>query len=148
MDGCTSWLPQNKPRYVMGVGYPEDLVVSVALGADMFDCVWPTRTAVRESMGPLHSVSNQSSLCLPAFRQRRNLQRHAQSPPCILRQRLQPHRNILHMHMLQAPKRRWFRHHQSLYLSCGISGDCWRPFVRAELYLHIEGTLTRPIRVD
>jgi hypothetical protein len=28
-------------------GYPEDLVVSVALGADMFDCVWPTRTAVR-----------------------------------------------------------------------------------------------------
>ncbi|KAL8740676.1 MAG: hypothetical protein Q9184_008464, partial [Pyrenodesmia sp. 2 TL-2023] len=36
---------KNKPRYVMGVGYPEDLVVSVALGADMFDCVWPTRTA-------------------------------------------------------------------------------------------------------
>lgn len=31
----------------MGVGYPEDLVVSVALGADLFDCVWPTRTAVR-----------------------------------------------------------------------------------------------------
>ncbi|KAL8774017.1 MAG: hypothetical protein Q9194_004147 [Teloschistes cf. exilis] len=45
VDNCTNWLPQNKPRYVMGVGYPEDLVVSVALGADMFDCVWPTRTA-------------------------------------------------------------------------------------------------------
>ena len=30
----------------MGIGYPEDLVVCVALGADMFDCVWPTRTAV------------------------------------------------------------------------------------------------------
>ncbi|KAK8207399.1 queuine tRNA-ribosyltransferase [Phyllosticta capitalensis] len=42
---CTALLPENKPRYVMGVGYPEDLVVSVALGADMFDCVWPTRTA-------------------------------------------------------------------------------------------------------
>ncbi|KAI9704845.1 MAG: hypothetical protein M1836_006625 [Candelina mexicana] len=42
---CTSLLPENKPRYVMGVGYPEDLVVSIALGADMFDCVWPTRTA-------------------------------------------------------------------------------------------------------
>ncbi|KAK7539627.1 queuine tRNA-ribosyltransferase [Phyllosticta citribraziliensis] len=42
---CTGLLPENKPRYVMGVGYPEDLVVSVALGADMFDCVWPTRTA-------------------------------------------------------------------------------------------------------
>lgn len=42
---CTDLLPDYKPRYVMGVGYPEDLVVSVALGADMFDCVWPTRTA-------------------------------------------------------------------------------------------------------
>ena len=45
VDCCTDLLPKNKPRYVMGVGYPEDLVVSVALGADMFDCVWPTRTA-------------------------------------------------------------------------------------------------------
>lgn len=42
---CTAMLPELKPRYVMGIGYPEDLVVSVALGADMFDCVWPTRTA-------------------------------------------------------------------------------------------------------
>lgn len=42
---CTEMLPDLKPRYVMGIGYPEDLVVSVALGADMFDCVWPTRTA-------------------------------------------------------------------------------------------------------
>ena len=45
VDACTSLLPDNKPRYVMGVGYPEDILVSVALGADMFDCVWPTRTA-------------------------------------------------------------------------------------------------------
>lgn len=42
---CTDMVPEVKPRYVMGIGYPEDLVVSVALGADMFDCVWPTRTA-------------------------------------------------------------------------------------------------------
>lgn len=42
---CTEMLPEHKPRYVMGVGFPDDLVVSVALGADMFDCVWPTRTA-------------------------------------------------------------------------------------------------------
>mmetsp|Transcript_25885 Transcript_25885/g.28247 ORF Transcript_25885/g.28247 Transcript_25885/m.28247 type:complete len:437 (-) Transcript_25885:139-1449(-) len=38
-------LPDNKPRYLMGVGYPLDLVVCVALGVDMFDCVFPTRTA-------------------------------------------------------------------------------------------------------
>ncbi|KAE8373223.1 hypothetical protein BDV26DRAFT_285316 [Aspergillus bertholletiae] len=45
VDTCTGLLPDQKPRYVMGVGYPEDLIVGVALGADMFDCVWPTRTA-------------------------------------------------------------------------------------------------------
>lgn len=38
-------LPSHKPRYLMGVGYPVDLVVCVALGVDMFDCVYPTRTA-------------------------------------------------------------------------------------------------------
>ncbi|ETL88238.1 queuine tRNA-ribosyltransferase [Phytophthora nicotianae] len=42
---CTAQLPENKPRYLMGVGYPLDLVVCSALGVDMFDCVYPTRTA-------------------------------------------------------------------------------------------------------
>jgi queuine tRNA-ribosyltransferase len=38
-------LPANKPRYLMGVGTPEDLVESVSHGIDMFDCVMPTRNA-------------------------------------------------------------------------------------------------------
>ncbi len=38
-------LPTNKPRYLMGVGTPEDLVFSVGQGIDMFDCVMPTRNA-------------------------------------------------------------------------------------------------------
>jgi queuine tRNA-ribosyltransferase len=38
-------LPQDRPRYLMGVGRPEDLVESVARGIDMFDCVMPTRNA-------------------------------------------------------------------------------------------------------
>ncbi|KAJ2615172.1 Queuine tRNA-ribosyltransferase catalytic subunit 1 [Coemansia sp. RSA 1365] len=41
----TDILPTNKPRYCMGVGYGEDLVVCSALGVDMYDCVFPTRTA-------------------------------------------------------------------------------------------------------
>ena len=36
-------LPANKPRYLMGVGFPEDLVEGVARGVDLFDCVAPTR---------------------------------------------------------------------------------------------------------
>ena len=42
---CCRALPAHKPRYAMGVGYPLDLMVCVALGVDMFDCVWPCRTA-------------------------------------------------------------------------------------------------------
>ncbi len=38
-------LPQDKPRYLMGVGTPEDLVAAVGEGIDMFDCVMPTRNA-------------------------------------------------------------------------------------------------------
>jgi queuine tRNA-ribosyltransferase len=38
-------LPVHKPRYLMGVGTPEDLVAGVACGVDMFDCVMPTRNA-------------------------------------------------------------------------------------------------------
>jgi queuine tRNA-ribosyltransferase len=38
-------MPDNRPRYLMGVGTPEDIVDAVALGIDMFDCVMPTRNA-------------------------------------------------------------------------------------------------------
>ncbi|XP_043208471.1 queuine tRNA-ribosyltransferase catalytic subunit 1-like, partial [Amphibalanus amphitrite] len=41
----TDGLPRDKPRYLMGVGVATDLVVCSALGCDMFDCVYPTRTA-------------------------------------------------------------------------------------------------------
>lgn len=42
---CCKKLPPGKPRYLMGVGYPIDLLVCTALGVDMYDCVWPCRTA-------------------------------------------------------------------------------------------------------
>lgn len=42
----TGILDKNRPRYLMGVGLAVDLLVCVALGVDMFDCVFPTRTAV------------------------------------------------------------------------------------------------------
>ncbi|KWT82092.1 tRNA guanosine(34) transglycosylase Tgt [Candidatus Magnetominusculus xianensis] len=38
-------LPSDKPRYLMGVGFPEDILAAVEAGFDMFDCVIPTRTA-------------------------------------------------------------------------------------------------------
>lgn len=44
-DLVTDILPKNKPRYLMGVGTPVDLLENIALGIDMFDCVMPTRNA-------------------------------------------------------------------------------------------------------
>ena len=43
--GTTPWLPEDRPRYLMGTGTPQDLVESVARGIDLFDCVLPTRNA-------------------------------------------------------------------------------------------------------
>jgi queuine tRNA-ribosyltransferase len=45
LEATTPMLPEGKPRYLMGVGTPEDLVEGVARGIDMFDCVLPTRNA-------------------------------------------------------------------------------------------------------
>ncbi len=43
LPDCAALLPEGKPRYLMGVGRPEDLLVGVAAGIDLFDCVMPTR---------------------------------------------------------------------------------------------------------
>ncbi|MBW1838731.1 MAG: tRNA guanosine(34) transglycosylase Tgt [Deltaproteobacteria bacterium] len=45
VEHTTALLPRGKPRYLMGVGTPEDIVESVKRGVDMFDCVLPTRNA-------------------------------------------------------------------------------------------------------
>jgi len=45
LDYICPKMPKNKPRYLMGVGKPEDLVEAVSRGIDMFDCVMPTRNA-------------------------------------------------------------------------------------------------------
>ncbi len=45
LEATTPHLPQNKPRYLMGVGTPTDIIESVRRGIDMFDCVIPTRHA-------------------------------------------------------------------------------------------------------
>lgn len=44
-DEVTGILPESKPRYLMGVGTPANILESIALGIDMFDCVMPTRNA-------------------------------------------------------------------------------------------------------
>jgi queuine tRNA-ribosyltransferase len=43
LEVSAGFLPENKPRYLMGVGRPQDILEAVARGIDMFDCVLPTR---------------------------------------------------------------------------------------------------------
>jgi queuine tRNA-ribosyltransferase len=45
LDVVTPLLPENRPRYLMGVGTPEDIIDGIARGIDIFDCVLPTRLA-------------------------------------------------------------------------------------------------------
>lgn len=45
VEWTTDFMPKDKPRYLMGVGTPEDLIENIERGVDMFDCVMPTRNA-------------------------------------------------------------------------------------------------------
>ena len=45
IEATTPFMPENKPRYLMGVGTPEDIIEAIDRGVDMFDCVMPTRNA-------------------------------------------------------------------------------------------------------
>lgn len=56
LDELMPLMPEDKPRYLMGVGTPEDLVEGVRRGVDMFDCVMPTRNARNGHLFTSHGV--------------------------------------------------------------------------------------------
>jgi queuine tRNA-ribosyltransferase len=64
-DLSLACLPDNFPKYIMGVGTPEDLVKLVELGADMFDCVLPTRNARN---GQLFTRTGNLNICNAQFK--------------------------------------------------------------------------------
>jgi len=65
LDVVHGALPANKPRYLMGVGFPEDLVEGVARGVDLFDCVAPTRMG---RTGAFFTVEGRRSIKNATFR--------------------------------------------------------------------------------
>ena len=64
-DATIPRLPAHAPRYVMGVGTPEDLVELAGMGADMFDCVMPTRNARN---GQLFTARGAINICNARFK--------------------------------------------------------------------------------
>ena len=71
-------LPKNKPRYLMGVGTPEDLIVGVGAGVDMFDCVMPTRNARNGKL-----FTNEGVVSIKQARYRDDMSPLSESCPCI-----------------------------------------------------------------
>jgi queuine tRNA-ribosyltransferase len=67
LESSISRLPSARPRYLMGVGSPEDLWNGVAVGVDMFDCVLPTRVARR---GALYLPTGRVDVAAARFRER------------------------------------------------------------------------------
>jgi queuine tRNA-ribosyltransferase len=63
LDATLPFLPKDKPRYLMGLGRPEEIVAAVNAGIDMFDCVIPTREARH---GKLYKLKTQSAKLPPA----------------------------------------------------------------------------------
>ena len=55
---CCEHLPENKPRYLMGVGTPADLLECISLGIDMFDCVMPTRKGRNAMLFTTYGIIN------------------------------------------------------------------------------------------
>ncbi|MBV8402456.1 MAG: tRNA guanosine(34) transglycosylase Tgt [Acetobacteraceae bacterium] len=58
LDATVSLLPSDRPRYLMGVGTPDDLIGAVQRGIDMFDCVIPTRAGRTARAYTVHGVRN------------------------------------------------------------------------------------------
>ena len=63
VEWCTPHLPEEKPRYLMGVGPPEDILEAVERGVDMFDCVMPTRNARNGSLFTSQGKINIKNRC-------------------------------------------------------------------------------------
>ncbi len=62
LDACVHLLPEDKPRYLMGVGAPDDLAQAVLRGIDIFDCVLPTRIARHGAAFTLDGTLNMGNL--------------------------------------------------------------------------------------
>jgi queuine tRNA-ribosyltransferase len=66
LDAVVPYLPGDKPRHLLGVGSPDDLLEGIARGVDMFDCVLPTRTA---RTGGLYTPSGRHNIRAARFRE-------------------------------------------------------------------------------
>jgi queuine tRNA-ribosyltransferase len=123
IDAAVCLLPADKPRYLMGVGTPEDILDAVARGIDMFDCVLPTRNArtgqVFTSAGVLNMINARHARdlgpidptcgCAVCRSHSRAYLRHLFKAGEILAARLSTYHNLSFFHRLMADVREAIR---------------------------------------
>jgi queuine tRNA-ribosyltransferase len=128
-------LPEGKPRYLMGVGRPEDIVRAVDCGIDMFDCVLPTRNG-RNAM----AFTGQGTVKIRNARHKRDpapLESGCDCPTCTQYSRAYLHHLFLADEMLGPTL--LSLHNVAYYnrlmreIRTAIEAGCWREFCRASL---------------
>ena len=117
-------MPADRPRYLMGVGFPEDIVAGVARGIDMFDCVIPTRHArnghlfTRAGVINIRNSSHATDLspidpqcsCYTCANYSRSYLRHLDRCNEILGSRLNTLHNLhFYLELMRVIRRRWRR---------------------------------------
>jgi len=63
LDTVVPFMPENKPRYLMGVGTPSNIIEAVARGIDMFDCVMPSRNARHATVFTWSGIMHLNNKC-------------------------------------------------------------------------------------
>lgn len=80
LDILTEHMPANKPRYLMGVGTPSNIIEGVARGIDMFDCVMPSRNARHATVFTWNGVTHMTNSCYTL--DDKPLDEHCDCPTC------------------------------------------------------------------
>ena len=125
MDSTIPALPEQSPRYVMGVGTPENLVEGIARGVDMFDCVMPTRNARN---GVLFTSEGKISIKQARYREDQN-----------------PVDPLCSCYVCQNYSRAYLRH---LYQSGEILSSLLNTHHNLHYYLQLMGTAREAITAD
>lgn len=80
LDILTEYMPVNKPRYLMGVGTPSNIIEAVARGIDMFDCVMPSRNARHATVFTWNGITHMTNSCYTL--DDKPLDEHCDCPTC------------------------------------------------------------------
>jgi queuine tRNA-ribosyltransferase len=145
LDVTTPYLPSDKPRYLMGVGRPSDIVGSVARGIDMFDCVMPTRsgrTALAFTREGTVNIRNASHMDDPS-----PLDKECSCPACTKYSRAYLHHLFRAGEILGAMLLTWhnIQYYQDLMKSIRKSLDDGKFDNFANAFFEKNKTLKRPL---